>query len=194
MIYTERKKRTKTHASISKVYSLPLELKDTSNCFIFSIEIILLMASSSNCCQGPGYCSPLSAMREGPREEYLFLSMISCDRTKPDYLATMNVNPQSEQYQQIVQRVYAQDLGEEFHHTGWNACSSCHDDPTKKRRFFIVGTLISSRLYVIDTQDITNQKIHKIVEAEEFKKWDLSVPHTIHCLGKSDMTISSFNP
>ena len=37
----------------------------------------------------------LPAMPHGPRVEYLFLSMISCDRTKPDYLATIDVNPQS---------------------------------------------------------------------------------------------------
>lgn len=142
------------------------------------------LTSSINYCHGPGYSSPLSAMQQGLREECLFVSMISCDRTKPDYLATVDVNPQSTQYQQVVQRVYAQNLTEEFHHTGWNACSSCYDDPTKKRQYFIIGTLISSRLYIIDTQDVTNQKLHKIVDSEEFKKWDLSTPHTIHCLGQ----------
>ena len=29
-------------------------------------------------------------------------------------------------------------IGDELHHTGWNACSSCHHDPTKQRRYLIV--------------------------------------------------------
>ena len=145
------------------------------------------MSSDNGCCHptsyGPGYESPLSAMKNGPREEHLYVTMISCDKTKPDYLATIDVNPLSPHYQQVINRVYAQQSEDEFHHFGWNICSSCHGDQEKKRRFLIIGTLKSSRLYIIDTADIKNQKIDKIVEADELKKWDLSVPHTVHCLG-----------
>ncbi|CAF1322317.1 unnamed protein product [Adineta ricciae] len=145
------------------------------------------MSSEHRCCDstsfGPGYKSSLDAMQNGPHEEYLYIVMISCDETKPDYLATIDINPHSSRYQQVVSRVYAQQPQDEFHHFGWNTCSSCHGDQEKKRRFLIIGTLKSSCLYIIDTADVQKQKIHKIIHTDELKKWDLSAPHTIHCLG-----------
>jgi selenium-binding protein 1 len=42
---------------------------------------------------------------------------------------------------------YAND---ELHHSGWNSCSSCYDDPSQKRDNLVVAGLISDRIYVID--------------------------------------------
>ncbi len=43
-------------------------------------------------------------------------------------------------------------LGDELHHTGWNACSSCHDDPKRSRNRLILPSLISDRIYFVDTE------------------------------------------
>ncbi|TNN02032.1 hypothetical protein fugu_009519 [Takifugu bimaculatus] len=62
------------------------------------------MASCSGC--GPGYRSPLDAMK-GPREEIVYLPCIyrNTNTLKPDYLATVDVDPKSSTYCQIVEPV-----------------------------------------------------------------------------------------
>ena len=37
--------------------------------------------------------------------------------------------------------------GDELHHSGWNACSSCHSDSAKSRSRLILPTINSSRVY-----------------------------------------------
>uniref|UniRef100_A0A674NNG4 Methanethiol oxidase n=1 Tax=Takifugu rubripes TaxID=31033 RepID=A0A674NNG4_TAKRU len=63
-----------------------------------------LSASCSGC--GPGYRSPLDAMK-GPREEIVYLPCIyrNTNTLKPDYLATVDVDPKSSTYCQIVEPV-----------------------------------------------------------------------------------------
>lgn len=77
--------------------------------------------------------------------------------------------------------------GDEFHHFGWNACSSSLSPLTGhaflERRYLIIPGIRSSRIYVIDTKPHPTQaKIYKIIEPEEvFRKTGYSRPHTIHC-------------
>ena len=57
---------------------------------------------SDSCACGPGYASPLDAMK-GPREQIVYLP---CIRTspgvdKPDYLATVDVDPRSPTYSKV---------------------------------------------------------------------------------------------
>ena len=47
---------------------------------------------------------------------------------KPDYLATVDVDPKSPTYSQVISRLPMPNIGDELHHFGWNACSSCHGD------------------------------------------------------------------
>ena len=66
--------------------------------------------SSNKCCSknnfkngyanGPGYKSPLDSMK-GPREQIVYIPCIQVDPTKPDYLATIDVNPKSSSYLQV---------------------------------------------------------------------------------------------
>ena len=82
-------------------------------------------------------------------------------------------------------------IGDELHHFGWNACSSCYGDETKYRRFLVIPGIRSSRIYIIDTSEEKAPKIHKIIEPEEIKtKTNLSAPHTVHCLADSNVMIS----
>lgn len=146
------------------------------------------MSSSSSCCKkGPGYASPLDAMQNGPREKILYVAMIPCTEGQANYLATIDVDPDSPTYKQVIHRLYVPNPDDELHHFGWNACSSCHGDDTKKRRFIVLGGFKSSRIYIIDTANEKQPTIHKTIESDELKKLNLSAPHTVHCLGKWDI-------
>ncbi|HMO35634.1 MAG TPA: selenium-binding protein SBP56-related protein, partial [Gemmatales bacterium] len=46
----------------------------------------------------------------------------------PDYLATIDTDPASSTYGQIIHRLPMPNIGDELHHFGWSACGSC-DDP-----------------------------------------------------------------
>ena len=131
------------------------------------------------------YPSPKSAM-EAPAETVAFTLMLSPDGSKPDGLAVVDVNPDSDTYGQIINSLFVPNLGDEFHHFGWNACSSALSPLAGhaflERRYLIIPGIRSSRIYVIDVKDPMDLKIHKTIEPEEvFDKTGYSRPHTIHC-------------
>ena len=146
---------------------------------------------ASECC-GPGYASPAEAMK-APREKLLYTVAlyIGTGIQKPDYLATIDADPESATYAQVISRLEMPGIGDELHHMGWNACSSCHHDATKERRYLIVPGVRSSNLHIVDCgADPGNPRMHKVIEGAEVKaKTNLSAPHTVHCLG-SDIIIS----
>jgi hypothetical protein len=41
-------------------------------------------------------------------------------------------------------------VGDELHHSGWNACSSCYGDASVSRRFLVLPALKSGRIYAVD--------------------------------------------
>jgi selenium-binding protein 1 len=132
------------------------------------------------------YPSPKLAM-EGPPEEFAFTALLSGDSSEPDALAIIDVKRGSPTYSQVVHTVTMPYKGDEFHHFGWNACSSALSPLTGhaflERRYLIIPGIRSSRVYVVDTKPHPTQaKIHKIIEPEEiFKKTGYSRPHTVHC-------------
>lgn len=147
------------------------------------------------CCSGigPGYASPLEAMK-GPVEKLLYVTAIytGTGRGKPDYLATIDVDPKSPTYSKVVHRLPVTHLGDELHHTGWNACSSCHGDPSAQRRYLILPSLMSSRIYVLDMgKNERAPVLHKVIEPDDiFSKTNLAFPHTSHCLASGEILIS----
>jgi methanethiol oxidase len=132
------------------------------------------------------YASPKLAM-EAPPESFAYTLLLSPDFSKPDALAVIDVKPGSPTYSQVVHTVTMPNKGDEFHHFGWNACSSALSPLTGhafiERRYLLIPGIRSSRIYVIDTKpDPTKARIHKIIEPEEiFKKTGYSRPHTVHC-------------
>ncbi|HVL22293.1 MAG TPA: selenium-binding protein SBP56-related protein [Amaricoccus sp.] len=132
------------------------------------------------------YASAKLAM-EAPTETYAYALMLSADFSQPDGLAVVDVDPKSGSYSKIVHTVTMPNTGDEFHHFGWNACSSAlwpmSGHAFLERRYLIVPGMRSSRIYVIDTKPHpTDAKIVKIIEPEEvFRKTGYSRPHTIHC-------------
>lgn len=149
----------------------------------------------NQCCigAGPGYASPKEAM-EGPREALIYVTAVytGTGRGKPDYLATVDVDPTSPTYSNVVHRLPVPHLGDELHHSGWNACSSCHGDASAQRRYLILPSLISGRIYAVDTaKDPRAPVLHKVVEPETIlAKTGLGYPHTAHCLASGDILVS----
>ncbi|MGB6041928.1 MAG: selenium-binding family protein [Pirellulales bacterium] len=148
--------------------------------------------SEKSLCCGPTYSSPVEAMKS-TRETVAYVPAIyeGTDRKKPDYLATVDVDPDSKTYGQVIHRASMPHVGDELHHFGWNACSSCHADPNKFRRYLVVPGLGSGRIHILDAVDPRAPKMHKVVEAAEIaEKTNLATPHTVHCLADGHVMIS----
>ncbi|KAI1723262.1 56kDa selenium binding protein (SBP56) domain-containing protein [Ditylenchus destructor] len=146
------------------------------------------------CCTGggPGYESPMQAFKNGPREQIMFVALPNSDvPKKPDMLVSVDVNPDSAEFCKIISKLAFPNVGDELHHTGWNACSSCYNDACKKRTHLILPCLNSHRVYVVDTTDPRNLKLHKTVEAQDLLEQNVSSPHTPHCLQDGQIMIST---
>src|SRR5437016_3539886 len=83
---------------------------------------------------------------------------------KPDYLATIDLDPASKTYSQVVHRLPMPNAGDELHHFGWNACASCHGK--RARRYLIIPGLVSGRIHVVDTADPREPRLHKVIEPD----------------------------
>ena len=143
-------------------------------------------------CCGPGYASPSEAMK-APREKILYTIAIYTGTgiQKPDYLCTIDADPASPTYSKVIHRLEMPDIGDELHHMGWNACSSCFDDGSMSRSYLLVPGVRSSNIYIVDTAtDPRSPRLFKTIKGADIKsKTDLSAPHTVHCLG-SEIIIS----
>ncbi|HVN79074.1 MAG TPA: selenium-binding family protein [Terriglobia bacterium] len=133
------------------------------------------------------YPSPKMAV-QAPPEQLAFVTLLNPDgHSCPDALAVVDVQPSSSSYCQVVGRVDMPNPGDELHHFGWNACSSClcpyAPHPHVERRYLIVPGLRSSRIHIIDTKpDPRRPHIVKVIEPETLaKRSGYSRPHTIHC-------------
>ncbi len=141
---------------------------------------------------GPGYASPEEAMKAEPEKVLYAIALYEgTGIEEPDYLATVDVDPSSPTYSQVIHRTLMPQVGDELHHFGWNACSSCHEDESKSRRFLILPGVVSSRIHILDTSDERAPRLHKVIEPEEVKeKTNLTTPHTVHCLADGNIIIS----
>ncbi|HKF78961.1 MAG TPA: selenium-binding protein SBP56-related protein [Candidatus Dormibacteraeota bacterium] len=132
------------------------------------------------------YPSPRLA-GQAPAETLAYMVTFDPSARSPDGLLTVDVDPSSGTFRQVVGRLEMPNLGDELHHFGWNACSSAlcpyAPHPHIERRYLLVPGLRSSRIYVIDTRpDPRQPRIVKTIEAEEIaSRAGYSRPHTIHC-------------
>src|SRR5512135_1712185 len=132
-----------------------------------------------------------SEARESPPEKLAYVAVLYAGTgiQKPDYLATIDVDPTSRTYSQVIHRLPMPYVGDELHHFGWNACASCHG--VCRRRYLVVPGLSSSRLHVIDTAEPSRPTMHDVIEPEEvIRKAKLTTPHTVHCLADGRILIS----
>ena len=100
---------------------------------------------------------------------------------------SLDVNPASPGYGARSRAIDMPDAGDELHHFGWNACSSClcpySPHPHMERRYLVVPGLRSSRIHILDTKpDPRRPRLVKVIEAERCSaKTGYSRPHTSHC-------------
>ncbi|TAN32043.1 selenium-binding protein [bacterium] len=132
------------------------------------------------------YPSPRLA-EKAPVETLAYMVTFDPTAKAPDALVTLDLDPQSPGYGKQADRVEAPHAGDEFHHFGWNACSSAlcpyAPHPHIERRYLLVPGLRSSRIYVFDTKANPRQpKLVHTIEADEIAdRAGYSRPHTIHC-------------
>jgi selenium-binding protein 1 len=146
----------------------------------------------SCCSKSTGYETPMAAFKNGKREKILYITAISTDENRPDALVTVDVDVDSPTFSTIIHVLEMPYVGDELHHTGWNACSSCFTDfPNEdKRRFLVLPGVKSNRVYFVDTSVEREPKIHTIVEPKEIAATGLAYPHTVHCLADGHVMLS----
>lgn len=108
------------------------------------------------------YPSPRLAAA-APPEKLAYVASFDPTRRRNDEMAVVDLDNRSRTYGQIVGRVQMSGTGDELHHFGWNACSSClcpnMPHPHVERRYLIVPGLRSSRIHILDTKpDPKNRK------------------------------------
>lgn len=132
------------------------------------------------------YPSARMAMEATP-EKLAYVAMLNESASSPDAIAVVDVDPTSKTYATIINRIDMPNAGDELHHFGWNACSSClcphSPHPHMERRYLVVPGLRSSRIHILDTKaDPRKPVLTKVIEPEEVKKKSgYSRPHTSHC-------------
>jgi selenium-binding protein 1 len=132
------------------------------------------------------YPSPAMAMEAAP-ETFAYVAMLNADPATPDAMCVVDLEPASSTYGTIVSRLDMSAPGDELHHFGWNACSSClcpySPHPHMERRYLVVPGLRSSRIHILDTKpDPRAPRIVKVIGPEEvMKRTGYSRPHTSHC-------------
>ena len=101
------------------------------------------------------YPSPRMAAK-APKETLAYVASFDPDRAKPDAIAVVDVDPDSARYARDRRPGGDAGAGDELHHFGWNACSSClcpnAPHPHMERRYLVVPGLRSSRIHIIDTK------------------------------------------
>ena len=102
------------------------------------------------------YPSPTLAT-QSPPERLGYLALINASGTGyADAIGVVDLDPRSSAYGRFVGQTDMPDAGDELHHFGWNACSSClcpyAPHPHMERRYLVVPGLHSSRLHIMDTK------------------------------------------
>src|SRR5207249_11645827 len=114
------------------------------------------------------YPSPKMAM-QSPPEKLAYLALINPkEDNRPDAIGVVDVDPNSKSYGKLVGSVDMTKPGDELHHFGWNACSSClcpyAPHPHMERRYLIVPGINTSLIHVIDTTpDPKNLNVVKVI-------------------------------
>lgn len=149
-------------------------------------------SAATDACCARTYETPDAAIAS-PRETLLYVPAIyaGTEVNRPDYLATVDVDPASPTFSRVIHRLEMPEVGDELHHFGWNGCSSCHGDPARARRYLVVPGIVSSRIHIIDTATPQSPRLHHVIEPGEIaERVNLSAPHTVHCLADGHIMIS----
>ena len=102
------------------------------------------------------YPSPTMAT-QSPPERFAYLALINPSGTgRADAIGVVDLDPDSNAYGRLVGQTDMPSAGDELHHFGWNACSSClcpyAPHPHMERRYLVVPGINSSRIHILDTK------------------------------------------
>jgi selenium-binding protein 1 len=142
--------------------------------------------------EGPGYPTPGAMRTESEREKTAFVIAlrVGMDVDGSDFIGVVDLDPESDTYSELVDTVEMPNKGDELHHFGWNTCSSsCHTEGLMRDHLIVPGQR-SSRIHILDASDPRNMEIEKVIEPEEVFEYDLSAPHTVHCVPGGKIVIS----
>jgi methanethiol oxidase len=133
------------------------------------------------------YPSPAMAA-QAPPEKLAYLALINPKKQgASDAIGVVDVDPDSKSYGRLLGQTNMPSAGDELHHFGWNACSSClcpyAPHPHMERRYLVVPGIESSQIHILDTKhDPYEPKLVKTIQAEELaKRAGYAAPHTVHC-------------
>ncbi len=74
----------------------------------------------------PSFYPSARMASQAPPEKHAFVCILNPEyKGRPDALGVVDVDPDSKGYGKIVGQVDMPNVGDELHHYGWNACSSC---------------------------------------------------------------------
>ncbi len=133
------------------------------------------------------YPSAKMAMEAEPEKIAYVAMMNPTGEGEKDAIGVVDVDPDSPDYGRLVGKAEMPFEGDELHHFGWNACSSClcpySPHPHMERRYLVVPGLRSSRVMIVDTKpDPKSPRVVKTIDAAEIaEKAGYSRPHTAHC-------------
>jgi selenium-binding protein 1 len=98
------------------------------------------------------YASPTEALA-APAERFAYVSAMHTGTgvDAPDFIAVVDTDPASPTYGTILHETPMTAIGDEFHHFGWNRCSSACHGPD--RSHLIVPGFRSSRVYILDVTE-----------------------------------------
>src|SRR4029450_4348075 len=101
------------------------------------------------------YPSPTMAMT-APPETLAYVALLNPDPSASDAMAAPALTAASTQHGTQIPRLDMPGTGDELHHFGWNACSSClcphSPHPHMERRYLVVPGMRSSRIHILDTK------------------------------------------
>jgi selenium-binding protein 1 len=125
---------------------------------------------------------------QSPAEKLAYVALINPRHAgAADAIGVVDLDPESKSYGRLVGQTDMPHEGDELHHFGWNACSSClcpyAPHPHMERRYLIVPGINSSRIHILDTKSGPRQpKIVRIIEPDEVaERSGYAAPHTVHC-------------
>src|SRR5438477_4420757 len=83
------------------------------------------------------FATPADARKSPPEKlAYVVATYAGTEVKKPDYLATIDLDPESKTYSKVIHRLKMPEVGDELHHFGWNACATCHGK--RARRYLVI--------------------------------------------------------
>jgi selenium-binding protein 1 len=142
------------------------------------------------------YPSPKHAV-QAPAEELAYVTMLDPKHERHDAIGVVGLKPGTPEYARLVGTADMPGPGDELHHFGWNACSSClcpyAPHPHVERRYLIVPGIKTSRIAVFDTKpDPRTPKLVKVIDRETIiRRAGYTGPHTVHC-GPDGVYVNAF--